>query len=103
MPPPPARLSCTTLSAAVRRRGMPFSEERVPLRGCPFVGMPGLGVEPSGPRCIGLGRCRGCSLPGGEAPLVAERYSVEGFLASGYYADVFRARDLVWGGAVALK
>lgn len=82
---------------------MPPAEPPLPSRGCPFAGPSRLGVEPKGPVCGGAGQCRGCPLSAGCPVVVGERYSVEGFLASGYYADVFRARDLIGGDEVALK
>jgi len=53
---------------------------------------------------VGEGRCGACERLRYGAPGALEpRYRVVGFLASGYYADVFQATDLVSGRAVALK
>ena len=82
---------------------MSLDETSTPSRGCPFAGRPRLGIKPEGRACVGAGRCGVCSAAGVDRPLIAGRYRVEAFLASGYYADVFRARDRASSVATALK
>jgi len=75
-----------------------------PRRGCPFVGKSSPGSERPGAECVGEGRCGGCERLRNGTPIGLDpRYRVVGFLASGYYADVFQATDLASGGDIALK
>lgn len=75
-----------------------------PRHGCPFASDLEQGGALSTSACSGDGRCGECERSGITLAIgPGSRYRVEGFIASGYYADVFRATDVPSGRAVALK